>query len=104
MPPNYLFDELTARLAGGPAKLRVVAQLAAPGDPTDDASISWPDSLTHIELGTVSVTKRVEDSDTAQRKLIFDPTRLTDGIEPSGDPLPTARSIAYSISYKRRNP
>ena len=45
-----------------------------------------------------------EDSDAAQRKLIFDPVRLVDGIELSNDPLPTARSAIYGIAYKRRNP
>ena len=104
MPPNYLFDELTARLAHAPATLKFVAQLAATGDPTDNAAIPWPDSRPRIELGTIAVTKHVDDSDAAQRRLIFDPIRLTDGIELSGDPLPTARSAVYSVSYKRRNP
>jgi hypothetical protein len=44
-----------------------------------------------------------EDSDAAQRKLIFDPVRLVDGIELS-NPLPTARSAIYGIAYKHRNP
>ena len=103
MPPNYLFDELTDRLAHAPVKFKLVAQLAGPGDPTDNASIPWPDDRAQIELGAITVTNRVEDSDAAQRTLIFDPVRLTDGIELSSDPLPTARSAVYSISYKRRN-
>jgi catalase len=40
----------------------------------------------------------------AERQLIFDPTRLIDGIELSEDPLPLVRSRVYAVSYARRNP
>jgi catalase len=103
-PVNYLFDELLERLSLGPAELRLVAQLADAGDPTGDASISWPADRPQVELGSVKLTKQVEDSEAAQRRLIFDPIRLVDGIELSDDPLPLARSAIYSIAYKRRNP
>ena len=103
-PPNFLFDELRERLSRGPAELRLVAQLAGAGDPIDDGSVSWPDDRPQLELGSIKVMKPVADSDAAQRKLIFDPIRLVDGIELSNDPLPPARSAIYSISYSRRNP
>jgi catalase len=38
-----------------------------------------------------------------ERRMVFDPTNLTDGIDLSGDPLLLARSAAYSISYDRRS-
>src|SRR5262249_20149936 len=37
-PPNFLIDELTERLARGPARFRIVVQLADTGDKTDDAT------------------------------------------------------------------
>ncbi|MFN8009426.1 MAG: catalase family peroxidase [Terriglobia bacterium] len=103
-PANFLFDELRARLSRGPATLRLVAQLAKTGDPIDDGSASWPDDRPLLELGSIRVEKQVTDNDAAQRKLIFDPVRLVDGIELSADPLPAARSAIYRISYQRRNP
>ena len=33
---------------------------------------------------------------------VFDPMRLTDGIEPSADPILAARPKAYSVSIERR--
>ena len=36
--------------------------------------------------------------------LIFDPTRVTDGIECSDDPILHARSAAYGASYAQRTP
>jgi catalase len=101
---NFLFDELADRLSRGPFKLRVVAQLAAPEDQTSNGTVPWPEHCPVVDLGVITVSSRVADSDAAQRKLIFDPTHLPDGIELSDDPLPAARSAAYAISYKRRNP
>jgi hypothetical protein len=39
----FLIDELGDRLLKGPAKFRLVAQLAAEGDPVNDATAVWPD-------------------------------------------------------------
>ena len=103
-PINFLFEELVERLSHGPAELRLVAQLAGAEDPIDDASISWPADRPLVGLGSIKVIKLVKDSEAAQRKLIFDPIALVDGIELSTDPLPPARSAIYSVSYKRRNP
>lgn len=102
-PANYLFDEIGERLANGPAKMKLVAQLAAEGDKTDDASLAWPDDRPQVELGVITLTKHAEDNDALQRRLIFDPANLIDGIELSDDPLPAARSAVYRIAYGRRN-
>jgi len=56
-----------------------------------------------VELGTLSITGNVADSDVQQRSLGFDPTRLVNGIEASDDPLIKARSEIYAVSYRRRN-
>ncbi len=97
--PNYLFEELRERLRRGPAEFRVMVQLAAPGDPIDDASATWPADRPQVRLGTLSVER---PSDADERQLLFDPARLVDGIEPSGDPLIPARSRIYAVSYRRR--
>jgi catalase len=34
--------------------------------------------------------------------LVFDPTRVTDGIELSGDPILAFRTQAYGVSIARR--
>jgi catalase len=101
-PPNFLSEELGARLAQAPAKFRLVLQLAEPGDPINDSSMVWPDDRTKVELGIITVTAVVQDSAAAERKLAFDPTRLIDGIELSDDPLPTLRSRVYVYSVAGR--
>jgi catalase len=99
--PNYLADDLRARLAKEPVKYRLVAQLPNPGDTTNDSTIVWPDRKT-VELGTIAITAVVADSDAAQKALAFDPILLTDGIELSDDELPTVRSEVYGISAMNR--
>jgi catalase len=101
--PDFLVDELPTRLANGPATFRLKAQLAAPGDPTKDPTQAWPEDRPVVELGVLKITKAVADSAAAQRALLFLPTRLTDGIEPSDDPLISLRSGAYAVSFSRRS-
>ena len=100
--PDYLFDELKARLPKQPVKFRLVAQLPNPGDTTSDGSIVWPDDRKTVELGTITITAVAADSDAAQKALAFDPTLLTDGIELSDDELPALRSEVYGISAMHR--
>ena len=55
-----------------------------------------------MELGRLEVTGISPTGATDERRLIFDPTNRTDGIELSADPILLARSAAYAISYERR--
>ena len=102
MSPNFLSQELRTRLANGPVKFRLVVQIANTGGPTNDPSLVWPDDRRTVEMGTISVTSIVADSDAAQKALVFFPTALTDGIELSDDPLPALRTSAYAMSFARR--
>lgn len=45
-----------------------------------------------MDLGTITITSVVSDSDAGQKEPAFDPTQLTDGIELPDDPLPALRS------------
>jgi len=101
-PANFLIDELGGRLSKGPARFRVVVQLAGEGDPVNDATAVWPDDRPIVELGVLSVHHPVADNDASQRALAFDPLRLVDGIEGSDDPLLEARSSIYAVSRRRR--
>jgi catalase len=103
-PPNFLMDELPERLKRGPITFHLRAQLAAAGDSTKDPSIPWPDDRRVAELGVLTIDKVVPDSAEAEKKLLFLPGQLTDGIEESDDPLIDIRDAAYALSFSRRNP
>ncbi|MDU6746519.1 MAG: catalase, partial [Bradyrhizobium sp.] len=102
--PDFLMTELPARLKQGPVAFRFMAQLAAAGDDTKDPAKPWPDDRKLVALGTLTIDKAVDDSDAAQKKLLFLPGQLTDGIEASDDPMIDIRNGAYAISFSRRNP
>ncbi len=103
-PPNFLMDELPERLKRGKVTFRLKAQLAAPGDPTADATKPWPDDRKVVDLGELTIDKAVTNSLEAQKPLSFLPGLLTDGIEQSDDPLIDVRDGAYAVSFSRRNP
>jgi catalase len=100
--PDYLFAELPQRLASGPVRFHIKAQLAAPGDQTRDPTQPWPDDRKVVDLGVMTLTQVPPDSDAEQRKLLFLPGALTEGISPSDDPLIAARDSSYGVSYARR--
>jgi catalase len=100
--PNYLVEEIGKRVAIAPAKFIFRAQLAEKEDKIDDPSIAWPDTRRVVVLGEIVINKAVADNDAEQQALLFLPTALPDGIEPA-DPMITARSEAYPISFGRRH-
>jgi catalase len=99
---GYLLEEMPRRLAKGPVQFRLYAQLAAPGDPTNDGSIVWPDDRKRVLLGTIRLTKVEPNQEELQRSLTFNPTFLTSGIELSDDPLVPLRSAVYALSVAHR--
>jgi catalase len=99
---NYHFDEIKTRIAAGPVTFKVKAQLAAPGDVVDDATIHWPADRPVAELGTITLTAPVADNAAEEKQIIFDPIPRVEGIEPSNDPLLELRAAVYLISGRRR--
>jgi catalase len=100
--PSFLRDELESRLRTSPVGFQLFLQVAAEGDPTDDPTVLWPADRPRVDLGRLQVTGISPTSAQDEQRLVFDPTNLTDGIEPSADPILLARSAAYAISYERR--
>jgi catalase len=99
---NYLFDELTHRIAAGPIRFDILVQIAGEGDIVDDATIHWPDERPLIHFGTVVLGAQAPDNELQQRRIIFDPIPRVDGIEPTDDPLLELRAAIYLLSGRRR--
>lgn len=100
--PEYLFEDLTRRLARGPVQFRLAAQMADPGDRTSDGSIVWPDDRKVVELGTLALTAVAPDNEKLQRELAYNPIFLTAGIELADDPMIPLRSAVYALSVAHR--
>jgi catalase len=99
---DYLEDELRERMAAGPVSFALQVQLAEEGDATDDPSVQWPEEREIVELGRLEITGLDPEREQGDDVLVFDPTRVTDGIECSGDPILSFRPLAYSESVARR--
>jgi catalase len=99
---SYLQEEIRQRLAEGIARFTLEFTLANEGDPLEDPTAEWEGEHEVVELGELEVIEVVEEAETPESPLVFDPMRLTDGIEPSDDPILAARPKAYSVSIERR--
>jgi catalase len=100
---HYLRDDLAARLAVGPARFTLWVQLAADDDPVDDPTQAWPDERERVRMGTLEVTGLAFDREQDGDVLVFDPTRVVDGIELSDDAILHFRAHAYAESVLRRS-
>ena len=100
--PDYLAADLRQRLAHGPLRWKLLVTLANPGDPTNDATRTWPADRTTVDAGTLVVDSEQPQDSGPCRDINYDPTVLPDGIAISDDPLLPARSAAYADSYLRR--
>jgi catalase len=100
---DYLQKEIGERLESGPAAFILSVAVAEAGDPLEDPTLAWPDERETVELGRLEVTELAFDRDRDGDVLVFDPMRITDGIEPSRDPILRFRSDAYAASVYRRS-
>jgi catalase len=97
---NYLREEFERRLSSATVEFDLEVRVAEEGDDPNDPTVAWPEERERIKIGHLTITEFTGDDCHGQ---IFDPGRLTDGIERSDDPILHARSPAYSVSFARRS-
>jgi catalase len=99
---DFLRDDLERRLQTAPIRFTLELQLAAPGDPLEDPSAAWPKDRQRVRAGVLELTEQETGRETAGDVLVFDPSRVTDGIECSNDPVLLFRPKVYSESVAKR--
>jgi catalase len=100
---DYLQEDIARRLGDG-VRFTLQVQIAAAGDKVDDPTSVWPAERDSVTVGTLELTELETGRETGGDVLVFDPVRVTDGIELSDDPILKYRSGAYSVSVERRIP
>jgi catalase len=100
---DYLQEEIRARVASGPVRFTLEVQIASPGDPVVDPSAAWPKQRRRQAVGSLEILGLETEREQGDDVLVFDPSRVTDGIECSEDPVLRFRPAAYSESVKRRS-
>jgi catalase len=99
---NYLFDTLIAQIDRHPLEWRLMIAVGEPDDPTGDATVPWPEQRRQIDAGTVTIDHVMGEDGASCTGINFDPLVLPSGIDPSDDPLLSARSAVYARSFTLR--
>ena len=99
---NYLFDKLIAQIAEHPQQWRLIVTIGEADDPTNDATLPWPAGRRQVDAGTVTIDHASSEDRGRCTDVNYDPLVLPSGIEPSDDPLLSARSAAYARSFTLR--
>jgi catalase len=100
---DYLYEEIAKRVSASPVAFELELQLAAEGDPIDDPTAAWPEERDTVRAGRLEIDGPEPDREQGDDVLVFDPTRVVDGIELSDDPILRFRPSAYSVSVERRS-
>lgn len=100
---DYLQQEILERLGNGPAAFRLVVTLAELGDSVDDPTEAWPAERETVVVARLELTGQDTERERAGDVLVFDPTRVVDGIEVTEDPILRFRHHAYAVSVERRS-
>jgi catalase len=100
---DYLRDELERRLATDAVRYVLDVQIADQGDRVDDPATHWPAERRRVDAGTLELTAIIDDPEADGSIVVFDPARVTDGIDLTADPVLRFRPQAYSESAARRS-
>jgi catalase len=99
---NYLFDDLIAQIAQHPRQWRLIVTIAQADDPMNDATLPWPEGRRRVDAGTITIDQASSEDGGRCTAVNYDPLVLPSGIEPSDDPLLSARSAVYARSFTLR--
>ena len=102
-PDDYLQEEIRDRLAREPVEFELEIAIAQEGDDPNDPTEPWPDDRERVVVATLRVDELDHTRERDGDVLVFDPTRVTDGIELSADPILHVRPDAYAVSVERRS-
>lgn len=101
-PHDFLQQRLIERVKHGPVRWDMMLTIGKPGDPQDNPTVLWPADRKTIKVGTLTITSATPQAGAPCAKINFDPLVMTEGIQPTNDPVLLFRSPAYAISYGKR--
>jgi len=102
-PPDYLKEELRDRLEQGPVEFALDVSVATDEDDPHDPTTAWPEERERVRVGTLRVDGLDSERERGGDVLVFDPTRVVDGVELSEDQILRVRPDAYAVSVERRS-
>ncbi|MFD1159913.1 catalase [Roseovarius aestuarii] len=100
--PDFFLDNMQANIAQGTVSWDMVVTLANPGDPVADPSAQWTGDHTEIVAARFTANAAMSEEDGQCDAINFDPTVLSNGFEPSEDPMLQVRSMIYAHGVGKR--
>ncbi len=102
LPADFLEQRLIERTTQGPVRWDMWIAVGQPGDPEDDPTKAWPEDRKQVQVGTLTITKAMNQKGATCEPINFDPMVMADGISPTNDPILRFRSPAYAVSFGKR--
>jgi len=97
---DYLQEEIVARSS---TAFRLMVVIAEEDDAVNDPTVAWPEERERVEVGRLELSGPDTERERGDDILVFDPTRVTDGIGLSDDEILHFRPRAYAASVTRRS-
>ena len=97
---DYLREDIQGRSGAG---FKMIVVLAEDGDDPDDPTVAWPEEREKVEVGRLELGEPDTAREHGDDVLVFDPMRVTGGIEPSNDQILRFRPRTYAVSVERRS-
>lgn len=101
-PANFLEQALIERTRKGPARWDMIVSIGEPGDTENNPTIMWPTNRKEFKAGTLTISSAMPQKGAVCEPINFDPLVMSDGIEPTDDPILLFRSPAYAFSFSKR--
>ncbi len=101
-PHDFLFERMKERVAKGPCRFSLQLELAEDDDPLLDPTVLWAADRKRVTVGTLELIAPTTTEEIGDPIMLHDPTRVTDGIETTDDPILHARRGAYDVSVAYR--
>jgi catalase len=102
MPADFLEPALLERVGRGPARWTMILTIGEPGDPENDPTLLFPENRTEVEVGTLTIGSAMKQAGAACETINYDPLVMSDGVEPTDDPVLLFRSPSYAASFRQR--
>jgi catalase len=99
---NFLVNDLRQRVKEGKVAFSFNLELAQAGDKLDNATVPLPEGRKKVNLGTLRITAVSDDEKGPCLTVNYNPMVMPKGVEPSNDPMLSARAAPYAIALGRR--
>ena len=100
--PSFFFENIQENLSRGEVAWDMVITIANPGDDILNPASLWEGDHTQVTAARLVVETALREEDSTCGEMNFDPLILSDGFEPTEDPMLEVRSAVYAIGVSRR--